>query len=64
MAEIKWRFPASSYGDKVGMSTGDSEAFREEPYAFFAREILQNSIDVREDETKPVVVHFEEFKQK
>lgn len=61
MTEIKWRFPASGYGDKKGISSGDSETFKKHPYQSFAREILQNSIDVRVDDSNPVEIVFKNF---
>lgn len=62
--EVKWRFPASNYGDKKGISSGDGETFKKYPYQSFAREILQNSIDVRVDDSEPVEIVFNEFKIK
>lgn len=58
---VKWRFPASNYGDKKGISSGDGETFKKYPYQSFAREILQNSIDVRVDDSEPVKIVFNEF---
>lgn len=60
----KWRFPASNHGTEKGISSGDAEAFKKSPYSSFAREILQNSIDVQLDKSKPVVVEFSDFEVK
>ncbi len=57
----KWRFPAANYGDRKGISTGDSEAFKKAPYSAFAREILQNSIDAQVSDEEPVKVVFSQF---
>lgn len=57
----KWRFPAANYGDRKGISSGDSEAFKKAPYSAFAREILQNSIDAQASDEEPVRVVFSKF---
>lgn len=59
--EGRWRFPAANYGKKKGLNTGDVETFKKSPYASFAREILQNSIDAQDDKEKPVRVEFKTF---
>jgi hypothetical protein len=56
-----WRFPASNHGERRGISSGDSETFRKAPYEAFAREILQNSIDVRSSDEDPTIVEFSVF---
>lgn len=61
MSDNKWRFPASNYGTRKGMSSGDTEAFKKSPFQAFAREILQNSVDVRASDEEPVIVEFKEF---
>lgn len=58
---LKWRFPASSFGESKGISTGDQETFKKSPYKSFAREVLQNSIDAKLNNDKPVIVEFQEF---
>lgn len=57
----KWRFPASGFGERKGLSTSDSETFKGRPYQAFAREILQNSIDARRSSAEPVKVEFKTF---
>ena len=64
MNNYKWRFPASNYGQRKGLSNGDTEAFKKTPYVTFAREILQNSIDARVSDEEPVKVEFSLFKMK
>ena len=60
----KWRFPSSGYGQATGVSTGDAETFRKAPYSALAREILQNSIDVKVSDENPTIVRFNEFTMK
>ena len=57
----KWQFPLSSGGEIKGISSGDEETFKEFPFRSFARELLQNSIDVRFSDEEPVRVEFQEF---
>jgi len=59
--ENEWRFPKSNFGERKGISSGDTEAFKKAPYQAFAREILQNSIDARDSNDFPVRVEFHEF---
>lgn len=61
MAVQKWQFPLSSGGEIKGISSGDEETFKEFPFKSFARELLQNSIDVRDSDEEPVRVEFQEF---
>ena len=61
MNENKWRFPASNHGERKGISSGDTEAFKKSPYQAFAREVLQNSIDARLSDEEPTIVEFKEF---
>ena len=61
MTNIKWRFPASNHGERKGISSGDTEAFKKSPFQAFAREVLQNSIDARATDEEPTVVEFMEF---
>ena len=56
-----WRFPASNHGERKGISSGDTEAFKRSPFQAFAREILQNSIDARASDEEPTIVEFREF---
>lgn len=61
MSENKWRFPASGHGERKGISSGDTEAFKKSPFQAFAREILQNSIDARDSNEEPTKVVFNVF---
>lgn len=64
MGKEMWRFPASGHGERKGISSGDSEAFRKSPVKSFAREILQNSIDARDSDEEPTRVEFKLFEIK
>ena len=55
-----WNFDYT-YGDHVGLEEGSIGAFKDKPFPSLAREICQNSIDVREDKTKPVRIEFNSF---
>ena len=59
---LKWRFAPSGYGKRKGMSTGDAETFKRNPFGNFGREVIQNSIDARLSDEEPVVVEFSLFK--
>lgn len=59
--ENKWRFPASGHGERKGISSGDTEAFKQHPFRAFAREILQNSIDARDSDEETTLVQFSLF---
>lgn len=57
----EWRFPRSNYGQINGISNANTETFKKTPYKSFAREVIQNSIDARLDESEPVRVEFSVF---
>lgn len=59
--EAKWRFPLLGGGRLKGISDGNEETFKGFPYKSFARETLQNSIDVRVDDNAPVRVEISKF---
>ena len=59
--KIEWRFPLSNRGQVRGISTGDVETFKKNPYANFGREIVQNSLDARLKNDEPIVVDFNLF---
>ncbi|HMM00004.1 MAG TPA: hypothetical protein PKC96_01515 [Bacilli bacterium] len=61
MQENQWRFPASGHGERKGISSGDTEAFKKSPFQAFAREVLQNSIDARATDEEPTKVEFSIF---
>lgn len=60
--ELKWRFAPSCFGKRKGLSTGDSETFKKNPFGNFGREVVQNSIDARISDEEPVYVEFSLFR--
>ena len=50
---FNWYFPKSN-NTTGGVSSGDH--FDDRPIVGFARELVQNALDAREDDTKPVVL--------
>lgn len=57
----KWRFPPANGGQGTGMSSGDKETFKGSPSRYFARELLQNSIDAIHSDEEPVRVIIQRF---
>ncbi len=55
---VEWNFPSNSYGTVNGISDAGIETFTGSVYKSLAREILQNSMDARFDQGKPVEVEF------
>ncbi|MBQ6149527.1 hypothetical protein IJI86_00945 [Candidatus Saccharibacteria bacterium] len=63
MNDIKWDFPDNNYSIAAGVNPTNTEIFRKEPVAYFAREICQNSIDAPiKGSSQPVRVVFNTFK--
>lgn len=56
-----WYFPSNNYGTVTGIGEAGIETFRGSPYCSLAREICQNSMDARNDYSKPVIVEFSSF---
>ncbi|MDE6656054.1 MAG: hypothetical protein K2J85_03590, partial [Anaeroplasmataceae bacterium] len=57
-----WRFPGNGYTQDQGLDTSDMETFKRDPIASLARELCQNSIDARRQNTKgPVRIEFKSF---
>ena len=57
-----WNFPDNNYTQVTGVNPTDTEIFKKEPVAYFAREICQNSIDALIDsDSLPVRVEFKKF---
>jgi hypothetical protein len=61
MSKIEWRFPGNNYTAESGLDTSDMETFKKDPISSLARELCQNSIDARKDDTKPVFIDFNLF---
>lgn len=56
-----WIFPSNNYGTITGIGEAGIETFKGSPYRSLAREICQNSMDARNDSSKPVVIEFSSF---
>ena len=65
MNEHKWIFPPVSGGDKFGFKNSDLEHFKKHsPFVSLTREIIQNSLDAKNQATtQPVRVEFEVVSQ-
>ncbi len=55
---IGWIFPANNGGQMSGFNDGAMDHFKGDRSASIVRETIQNSLDVCQDSTKPVVVAF------
>ena len=56
---IGWEHPEDTRRGWEGINSADMEWFRDEPIEKFAREAVQNSLDARNDMSKPVNVKFD-----
>jgi hypothetical protein len=59
---FKWRFPGNNFAQENGIDTPEMEVFKADPISSISRELCQNSIDARVDQTKPVIIEFNTFK--
>ncbi|WP_426355483.1 hypothetical protein [Exiguobacterium sp. R-39] len=59
-----WNFPPTGWGIEYGKNDPGLETFRGNPYPSLAREPIQNSLDAKKDNSKPVRVEFSVFKIK
>jgi len=55
---IGWIFPVSAGGELKGFNDGAMDHFRGDRAASVVRETIQNSLDVRDDKKKPVIVAY------
>jgi hypothetical protein len=56
---IGWNFPLYEGGPEIGINDPGIETYKNDPLAYLAREICQNSLDARDPETKkPVHLQF------
>lgn len=55
---IGWNFPNNNNGEIVGIGEAGIETFKGSLFTSLAREICQNSLDARVDNTKPVKIDF------
>lgn len=58
---FRWHFPSTDGGDEDGINDPLRETFEGDHERFVARESIQNSLDARKDNSKPVLVRFERF---
>ena len=59
MTEIGWRFPQTGGGVEAGIHDAGIVTFDGAPLSSLAREIIQNSLDARDDPGQPVHITFE-----
>lgn len=57
--KFKWHFPSTDNGDEDGINDPLRETFEGDHERYVARESIQNSLDARKDNRKPVLVRFE-----
>lgn len=51
-----WNFPSNNYGESAGFGEAGIETFKGSLFSSLAREICQNSLDARLDNSKPVKI--------
>ena len=60
MDKLSWYFPPTGGGEEHGFKNPELAHFeKDDPIISLAREVLQNSLDAKKDNSKPVVVDFE-----
>jgi hypothetical protein len=59
--EFKWQFVIDPKGSHKAFNNSDLERFKINRYKSLAREVIQNSIDARDDKSKPVRVEFSTY---
>ena len=57
--EIDWVFPPTHGGQEIGFHDAGIETFSSSPLSSLAREVIQNSLDARDDDDNAVHVSFE-----
>ena len=57
----KWNFPSNNNGPILGIADSGVETFKGTPIKSLAREICQNSLDARLDDSKPTKIEFKTF---
>ena len=57
----KWNFPSNNDSQTIGINDSGVETFKGTPIKSLAREICQNSLDARLDDSKPAIVEFSTF---
>ncbi len=61
MGEAMWRFASNGNAGYTGINDSGIETFSAKIVHSLVRETIQNALDARKDESKPVVVEFKEF---
>lgn len=56
---LRWDFPSTGMGEEDGLNDPLQKYFEGDHERFVAREAIQNTIDARSDDGKPVVISFE-----
>ena len=60
MTKLSWFFPPTGGGEEIGFNNSELAHFeKDDPIKSLTREVLQNSLDAKQDNSKPVVVDFE-----
>lgn len=59
MPAMQWTFADSGNGEEHGFNAPGIETFKDGIERYLAREIIQNTLDAREDQDQPVVVSFQ-----
>ena len=59
MTNVGWKFPRTDGGMESGINDAGIVTFDGAPLSSLAREVIQNSVDERDDPTKPVHITFE-----
>ena len=59
--KASWKFSSASHGEIVGLNDAGITMFSIDIFNSLAREIIQNSIDARTTDNKPVKVEFNSF---
>ena len=60
--DLEWHFPALDHADTEGLNDPLLGYFSGDHNKYVAREVIQNSIDARNDSERPVLVKFEKLK--
>ena len=60
----KWNFPSNNHSQIIGIADSGVEMFKGTPIKSLAREICQNSLDARLDDSQPARIEFETFEIK
>lgn len=59
MSQVSWHFPVNGGGLAAGFNDSSIDHFKGHRLSSLVREVIQNSIDARNDRTEPVVVDFQ-----